>query len=152
MSRTTADGYGKVFRVVTDTLQSALTQIDLPFDLRTPKKKLALIGLCAYQINSAGKSVNSILALPCQKRSHSVCKRSGTVSAIIENTTLTTKLDVSRPTTPSANTYRILVMYSASITCQSSSAVVGTSSTLSVKPVLFGKESEAFARGGGCYF
>jgi hypothetical protein len=47
ISRTVAICYDRALGVVTETLQSAITKINLSFDLWTSKNKLALLGLCA---------------------------------------------------------------------------------------------------------
>lgn len=83
VSRTVAICYDKALGVVTETLQSAITKINLSFDLWTSKNKLALLGLCAHFINNDGKSVTTLLALPRQKGRHSGFAIAETVSDII---------------------------------------------------------------------
>ena len=63
VSRTIASVYDKVLRLVTKSLNSALTKINISFDLWTSKNKLALLGLCAYYINNTSKLVTTLLAL-----------------------------------------------------------------------------------------
>ena len=66
-SRTVAICYDRALGIVTETLQSAITKINLSFDLWTSKNKLALLGLCAHFIDNRGKSITTLLALPRQK-------------------------------------------------------------------------------------
>jgi hypothetical protein len=83
ISRTVAICYDRALGVVTETLQSAITKINLSFDLWTSKNKLALLGLCAHFINNDSKSVTTLLALLRQKGRHSGFAIAETVSDII---------------------------------------------------------------------
>jgi hypothetical protein len=91
-SRTVAICYDKALGVVTETLASAITKINLSFDLWTSKNRLALLGVCAHFINSDGDSVTTLLALPRQKGRHSGFNIADTVSAIIAEYGLHSKI------------------------------------------------------------
>ena len=92
VSRTIASVYDKVLGLVTDSLNSALTKINISFDLWTSKNKLALLGLCAHYIDNTGKPVTTLLALPRQSGFHSGFNLSETISAIISEFGLSNKV------------------------------------------------------------
>ena len=103
VSRTVAICYDKALGVVTETLQSAITKINLSFDLWTSKNKLALVGICAHFINNSGKSVTTLLALPRQRGRHSGFNIAETVSDIIAHYSLQDKLGYFTTDNASAN-------------------------------------------------
>ena len=92
VSRMLATLYDKAIGIVTESLQSAITKINLSFDLWTSKNKLALLGLCAHYIDCDGKSITTLLALPRQKGRHSGFNIAETVSEIIASYGLQDKL------------------------------------------------------------
>ena len=91
-SRTVAILYDQTLGTVTETLQSAITKINLSFDLWTSKNKLALLGLCAHFINITGNSITTLLALPRQRGRHSGFNIAETVSDIIASYSLQDKV------------------------------------------------------------
>jgi len=80
VSRTIASIYDRVLGEVTETLQSAITKINISFDLWTSKNKLALLGICAHFINKNGQPVTILLALPRQKGRHKGIYMAETIS------------------------------------------------------------------------
>ena len=102
-SRTVAICYDKALGVVTESLHSAITKINLSFDLWTSKNKLALLGLCASFIDNDGNSVTSLLALPRQKGRHTGYNVAETVSDIIAQYGLQNKLGYFTTDNASAN-------------------------------------------------
>lgn len=70
VSRIMAELYDKQLGVVTEPLRSAITKINISFDLWTSKNRLALLGLCAHFINSDGEPVSALLSLPRQRGVH----------------------------------------------------------------------------------
>ena len=83
VSTTLESLYDKAIGTVTESLQSALTKINISFDLWTSKNKLVLLGLCAYYIDIDGKPITTLLALLRQKGRHNGFNISETVSEII---------------------------------------------------------------------
>lgn len=82
-SRTVESLYDKSLGTVTEILQSAITRINISFDLWTSKNSLALLGLCAHFIDNTGKPITSLLALPRQYGKHSGYNISESVNQII---------------------------------------------------------------------
>jgi hypothetical protein len=56
--------YTNAIGAVTESLHSAITNINFSFDLWTSKNKLALLGLCAHFINNVGEPITTLLAIP----------------------------------------------------------------------------------------
>jgi hypothetical protein len=102
-SRTVAICYDKTLGIVTETLSSAITKINISFDLWTSKNKLALLGLCVHFINNCGKSITTLLALPRQKGRHTGFNVAETVSDIIAQYGLENKLGYFTTDNASAN-------------------------------------------------
>ena len=92
VSRTIESNYDKSLGVVTETLRSSITNINLSFDLWTSSNKKALLGVCAHFIDSSGTAVNTLLSLPRQKGKHSGVNLSESVSDIIAEYALQDKL------------------------------------------------------------
>lgn len=82
-SRTIASIHDRSIGVVQNNLATAVTRINLSFDLWTSGNKLALLGLCAHFINQAGQPVTSLLSLPKQTGRHTGVRIADSVSDII---------------------------------------------------------------------
>ena len=82
-SRTVAKIHDKSVGVITETLATSITKINLSFDLWTSGNKLALLGLCAHFIDKNGNPITTLLALPRQTGRHTGLRIADTVSAII---------------------------------------------------------------------
>jgi hypothetical protein len=83
VSRTIGEIYDKQLGAITEALGAAATKINFSFDLWTSKNRLALLGLVAHFIDSAGCSKSILLALPRQKGRHTGSNIANTVAEII---------------------------------------------------------------------
>jgi hypothetical protein len=83
VSRTIGEIYDKQLGAVTEALGAAATKINFSFDLWTSKNRLALLGLVAHFIDSAGCAKSILLALPRQKGRHTGSNIADTVAEII---------------------------------------------------------------------
>ncbi len=106
--RTTASNciaqiHDKSAGLITNTLQTAVTKINLSFDLWTSGNKLALLGLCAHFIDTAGNPVTSLLSLPKQTGRHTGLRIADTVSDIITFYGLNERLGYSTTDNASSN-------------------------------------------------
>ena len=147
VSRTLATLYDKAIGIVTESLQGALTKINISFDLWTSKNKLALLGLCAHYIDIDGNPITTLLALPRQKGRHSGLNIAETVSEIIASYGLQDKLGYF--TTDNASSNETCLDYIAKehgferdrrwVRCS------GHIFNLVGQAALFGSDSEAFA-------
>lgn len=92
VGRTVGEIYDKVLGTVTETLHSAITKINISFDLWTSTNKLALLGLVAHFINDAGEPTTTLLSLPRQKGRHTGVNLAETVGDVIAEFHLEEKL------------------------------------------------------------
>ncbi len=90
--RTIGSSFDKVLGVVTEQLSNAVTKINFSFDLWTSKTNLAILGVCAHYINSIGKPVTSLLALPRQQGAHTGVNISDALGSITAQYNLTDKI------------------------------------------------------------
>jgi hypothetical protein len=93
VSRTIGEIYDKQLCAITEDLGAVATKINFSFDLWTSKNRLALLGLVAHFIDSAGRSKNILLALPRQKGRHTGSNIANTVTEIICHYGLKKKVD-----------------------------------------------------------
>jgi len=83
VGRTIGRIYNRCAGVVTEQLVTAVSKINVSFDLWTSGNKLALLGLCIHYFNEQGTPVTSLLALPQQKGRHTGLRIADTVMDII---------------------------------------------------------------------
>ena len=147
-SRTVAILYDKTLGIVTETLQSAITKINVSFDLWTSKNKLALLGLCAHFINNSGNCITSLLALPRQKGRHTGFAIAETVSEIIASFGLQERIGYFTTDNASANekTLNYLAQEHGFERNTRWVRCCGHIFNLVGQAALFGSDSEAFAQ------
>jgi len=140
--------YDKTLGIVHKTLQSAITKINVSFDLWTSKNKLALLGLCAHFINNSGDCITSLLALPRQKGRHTGFVIAETVSEIIASFGLQERIGYFTTDNASANK-KTLNYLAQEHGFERDSRWVRCSGhifNLVGQAALFGSDSEAFAQ------
>ena len=147
-SRTVAILYDKTLGTVTETLQSAITKINVSFDLWTSKNKLALLGLCAHFINNTGNSITSLLALPRQKGRHTGFNVAETVSDIIASFGLQERIGYFTTDNASANEKTLTYLANEHGFERNTRWVrcCGHIFNLVGQAALFGSDSQAFAK------
>lgn len=103
ISNTISTVYDKILGNVTETLASAITHINLSFDLWTSGNKLALLGLVASFIDESGEPRTTLLSLLRRHGRHSGYNQAETVGAVIAEYGLSDKLSYFNSDNASSN-------------------------------------------------
>lgn len=133
---------------MTETLASAITNVNFSFDLWTFGNKLAFLGVVASFIDRTGKPVTTLLALPHQEGNHSGYNMTNNIGDVISQWGLEKKIGYFITDNASSNATCLdylgkefgFVHNEAWIRC--SSHVLN----LVAQAVLFGEEEHAFER------
>jgi hypothetical protein len=104
LSRWVAKAYEQQIDVVKAVVCSAITRINLSFDLWTSGNQLALLGLVAHFLDHSGAPQTVLLSLPRQKGSHCGHNISETVAEVIHEFDIGSKLGYFVTDNASSNT------------------------------------------------
>ncbi|KAF4546993.1 Hypothetical protein D9617_74g064550 [Elsinoe fawcettii] len=134
---------------MTEILASAITRINISFDLWTSRNKLALLGLVAHFVDAGSTPVTTLLALPRQAGRHTGANLAETIGAVIAHYNLQDRVGYFVTDNASNNDTRLdflgrefgFKMPDSRIRC------CGHIFNLCGQAVLFGVDAEAFEHG-----